>query len=212
MEQLDRLKKDYFEQGMTVDDYLQELRHYRSLVRRLMKEVETSDFPSQSDVESLRAVVDGFSQPVRATVNTEDWCGDWICNMPILKKLFESVEIPFRVFRGSEFPELKEHYDKDGDTHIPAVSLWDGEGRELLRWIEAPAKVAEQKNGWKAENPRMMELYEKQSEDKQAAKEFAKLYRSFLETMAEWYIGGMWHETVRELLQKAQQAAHENAQ
>lgn len=212
MEHLEKLTKDYFNQGLTVDEYLQELRHYRSLVRKLMEGVESSDSPSPADVESLRAVVDGFTQPVRATVNTEDWCGDWICNMPILKKLFEQVEIPLRVFRGSEFPQLKKHYEKDGDTHIPAVSLWDGHGNELLRWIEAPARVAEQKDAWKAENPRLMELYGKQAEDKQAAKEFAKLYRSFLETMADWYIGGMWHETVGELLQKAQQAAHKNAQ
>ena len=212
MEHLEKLTKDYFNQGLTVDDYLEELRHYRSLVRNLMEAVASSDSPSPADVESLRAVVDGFTQPVRATVNTEDWCGDWICNMPILKKLFEQVEIPFRVFRGSEFPQLKNRYEKDGDTHIPAVSLWDGDGNELLRWIEAPAKVAEQKDAWKADNPRLMELYQKQSEDKQAAKEFAKLYRSFLETMAGWYTGGMWHETVRELLQKAQQAAHKNAQ
>ncbi|MFW5711919.1 MAG: thioredoxin family protein [bacterium] len=212
MEHLEKLTKDYFNQGLTVDDYLEELRHYRSLVRKLMEAVASSDSPSPADVESLRAVVDGFTQPVRATVNTEDWCGDWICNLPILKKLFEKVEIPLRVFRGSEFPQLKKHYEKDGDTHIPAVSLWDGDGNELLRWIEAPAKVAEQKDAWKAENPRMMELYQKQSEDKQAAKEFAKLYRSFLETMAGWYTSGMWHETVAELLQKAQQAAHKNAQ
>ena len=208
MEYLEKMTKDYFEQGLTVDDYLKELRHYRSLVRSLMQAVESSDSPAQSDIESLRAVSGGFSQPVRATVNTEDWCGDWICNMPILKKLFESVDIPLRVFRGSEFGQLKQHYERDGDTHIPAVSLWDGEGNELLRWIEAPSKVAEQKDAWKAKNPRMMELYEQQSQDKAAAKEFAKLYRTFLETMAGWYTDGMWHETVREILAKLEQAAH----
>ncbi len=212
MDYLEKMTNDYFEQGLTVDNYLKELRHYRSLVRKLMKEAESSDSPAQADTESLRAVAAGFAQPVRATVNTEDWCGDWICNMPILKKLFESVDIPLRVFRGSEFAQLKQRYEQDGDTHIPAVSLWDGEGNELLRWIEAPAKVAEQKDNWKAQNPRLMELYDKQSQDKAAAKEFAKLYRNFLETMAEWYTGGMWHETVREILAQLQQTARRRAE
>ncbi len=198
---------DYFDRGLTVEEYLEELRHYRSLVRKVMEKVRAVDTPVQEDAEALKAAIDSFPQPIRATVNTEDWCGDWICNMPVLQKLFDSVEVPFRVFRGSEHAELKQMYEKDGDTHIPAVSLWDGDGKEIVRWIEAPEKVAGMKDEWKSEHPQLMELYERQSEDKAAAKEFAKLYRSFLETMAEWYMDGMWNETVREIVAKAQDAS-----
>lgn len=212
MEYLEKMTTDYFEKGMTVEEYLKELRHYRSLVRTLMDQAGAGDSPAQSDIEKLRVALESFPQPVRATVNTEDWCGDWICNMPLLDRLFKSVVIPFHIFRGSEYGELKARYERDGDTHIPAVSLWDGEGNEILRWIEAPAKVAEMKDAWKAENPQLMELYAKQSEDKIAAKEFAKLYRKFLETMAQWYTDGMWDETVKEILTKAQQAAQERGE
>jgi hypothetical protein len=203
MEYLNNMTSEYYEGGMTFDAYLKDLRHYRSLVRTLMGQAETAAGPLQARIEALRVAVDERPQPVRATVTTEDWCGDWICNMPILHKLFEGAGIPFRIFRGSEYGELKARYERDGDTHIPAVSLWDGEGNEILRWIEAPAKVAEMKDAWKAENPQLMELYAKQSEDKAAAREFAKLYRKFLETMAQWYTEGMWNETVREILTKA---------
>lgn len=212
MKYLEKMNSDYFQQGLTVDEYLNELRHYRSLVRKLVDQAGRADSPTRSDIEALRVAADSFSQPVRATVNTEDWCGDWICNMPILEKLFSSTHIPFRVFRGSEYEELKGRYEKDGDTHIPAVSLWDGEGNELMRWIEAPAKVAEMKDAWKAENPQLMELYSKQSEDKAAAREFAKLYRQFLETMARWYTEGMWHETVGEIVSKAEEAMQPDGQ
>jgi hypothetical protein len=55
------------------------------------------------------------------------------------------------------------------------------------------------KRRWKEENPRLMELYARKEGDKDAAKEFAKLYRRFLEEMADWYREGMWSETSREI-------------
>jgi hypothetical protein len=198
---------EYFAKGMDVSTYLGKLRNYPSVVKKLMKEAEAK----AEHVEELRNAAARYEQPVRATASTEDWCGDWACNLPILSDLFGRSGIEFRIFRGSEHQRLKERYRRDGDTHIPVISLWDGGGNEIARWIEAPAKVAEMKDQWKRENPELMELYEKQKEDKEAAKRFASLYRQFLLTMAEWYKDGMWEETTKEILRSGLNPAIRNS-
>ena len=45
-----------------------------------------------------------------------------------------------------------------------------------------------------------MELYAKRESDRDAAKQFASLYREFMEEMAKWYRDGMWEETQREVV------------
>jgi len=191
------MNTEEFQQGYDIGTYVPNLRNYRSLVKQLM---QTSQVKA-GDTAALREAVDGFEQPVRATIMTEDWCGDSACNLPVLARLFEGAGIEFRVFRGSEKEELKSMYENDGDDHIPVVSLWDGNGKELGRWIEAPQAVQEQKETWKAAHPEFEKLYLKQKEgDKEAAKEFGTLYRKFLEEMAVWYQDGLWNETVREII------------
>lgn len=185
-----------FQQGYDVDTYVRNLRNYRSFVRGLMDEAD-------ADAGHAKALADRAAQhpqPVRATVMTEDWCGDSATNLPVLASLFQKAGIELRIFRGSEHESLKEMYESEGDDHIPVISLWDGDGNEIARWIEAPAKVDERKDAWKAERPEFMELYERQKTDKEAAKEFSALYRKLLETMAGWYRDeGLWKETTREV-------------
>ena len=189
-----------FERGYDTPTYVNNLRNYRSLVKRLMDEAEADS----SHAKALARAADSTKSPVRATMMTEDWCGDAACNLPVLASLFEKAEIPFRVFRGSEEEELKEMYESEGTDHIPVVSLWDGDGKELIRWVEAPESVAKKKDKWKSERPEFMELYRKKDEDKDAAKQFASLYREFLETMADWYEADMWSETTREVVEALQ--------
>ena len=185
-----------FEEGYDVDTYVRNIRNYRSLVRGLVDEADASD----EHAAELKELASHQPQPVRMTVTTEDWCGDSALNLPILTSLCKKAGLELRVFRGSEHESLKNKYESEGDDHIPVISLWDGEGKELGRWIEAPKAVDTMKNEWKAERPQFMDLYEKQKEDKEAAKRFAALYREFLDEMAGWYKGGMWRETTQEIV------------
>jgi hypothetical protein len=195
-----------FERGYDAGTYVANLRNYRSFVKQLMGEAQADS----GHVGELSSALKRWEKPVRATMMTEDWCGDSACNVPILADLFEKAGIPFRVFRGSEETGLKNMYESEGDTHIPAVSLWDGSGAEIARWIEAPKAVAYKKEQWKADHPEFNELYKKQNEDKESAKQFASIYRRFLEDMAGWYKGGMWAETTGEIVAKVKEAAGES--
>lgn len=186
-----------FESGFDVTTYVNNLRNYRSFVRNLMAEAKADP----EHVEALRSSSGRFAQPVRMTVMTEDWCGDAACNIPIIAGLCAGADVPLRVFRGSETPQLEKRYHDDGVDHIPVASIWNADGEEIGRWIECPKAVDEKKASWKAERPEFMELYRRRETDKDAAKQFAKMYRDLLDAMAEWYRGGMWKETTREIVE-----------
>lgn len=95
------------------------LRNYRSMVKGLLSEAEADP----EHVKLLKQKSSERKQPVRATVTTEDWCGDSALNIPILTALFERAGIELHIFRGSETPDLKERYESEGVDHIPVLSL-----------------------------------------------------------------------------------------
>ena len=195
-----------FQGGFDVATYVGGLRNYRSFVRALMDEAATYMSENGSEyAERLRRVVSAKG-PLVATIMTEDWCGDSACNLPIIAPLLDAAGIELRVLRGSENDQLQRLYRDRGDTHIPVISFWRSDFSEAACWIEAPELVDERKTAWKKENPRFTELYEHQHEDRQAAREFATVYREFLEMMAGWYRDGMWRETMRELAEAVEAA------
>ncbi len=186
-----------FEDGKNAAEYLSELKIFRALVQKLIGEAQADP----GHVSDLKNALANFSQPVRATAMTEDWCGDSACNLPVLSSLFAKAGIDFVVFHGSEYPELKKYYHDMDVDHIPVISLWDGDGKEIGRFVEQPAAVAPLKDAWKAERPVFMELYAARETDRDAAQKFGTLYRELLEEMAGWYRDGQWKETTREVVE-----------
>ena len=199
---MDYVKDETFSQGYDPESYVASIRNYRSIVKRLSSEAEVD----QQLCDRFRSLVQAQAGRVRATVMTEDWCGDAACNIPILTQLCAEADVPLRVFRGSEHPDMKDGYEPEGSDHIPVFSLWDGSYNELVRWIEAPQVVDRKKEAWKAERPRFMELYAQRNDDPEAAKEFASMYRGFLEEMAGWYKDGDWQESVREICESLEKS------
>lgn len=193
-----RMDTERYEAGLDPETYVHGLRNYRSFVRDLMKAARADP----SDVQALTGAVQQAPRPVRATILTEDWCGDSALNTPILSALFHEAAIPLRIFRRSERPDLKKFYLDQGVTRIPVVSLWDGDGREMTRWIEAPKAAQVRKEDWKQAHPEFVRLQERWENDREAARRYAVLYREFLREMARWYREeGVWSETTREIVE-----------
>jgi hypothetical protein len=185
-----------FSAGYDPETYVRNLRNYRSFVRSLFDEGDADD----DHAATLKVLARGYVVPVRATVMAEDWCGDAVLNAPILASLFRKAAIEVRFFRGSEHDDLKRFYEADGTDHTPVLSLWDANWKELGRWIEAPKAIEPLKSAWKSERPQFMELYSRKATDKDAERQFARLYREFLEEMATWYRESLWDETTREVV------------
>ncbi len=186
-----------FLDGFEIEAYVASLKNYRSVVKSLL----TRATPASEHVSALRNSLAEQTHPVRATLMTEDWCGDSAANLPILANLLKAAGVELRVLRGSEHPEFKAYYHNRGVTHIPVLSFWDRDWNEIGRWVEAPARVAEKKANWKDERPQFMRLYHERETDKEAAKQFAVIYREFLEQMVAWYESGDWSETTREVVE-----------
>lgn len=184
-----------YEKGLDADEYLTNLKNYKSLVRSLIEAAE----PDPEHVSRLSKLLNSGS--VRATAMTEDWSGDSACNLPVLTKLLSAIGVPFRILIGSEHPDLRAYYHEKGVNHIPVISFWDEEGNEIGRWVEQPAAVSPRKDAWKAERPEFMELYRRRETDKEAGRKFATMYRQLLEEMATWYRSGLWKETTREIVE-----------
>jgi hypothetical protein len=195
-----------FESGYDVPTYVARLRNYRSLVRGWMDDGREYSAGLASLIERIRTACEAFPPPIRASIMTEDWCGDSACNIPIVTPVLDAAGVETRVLRGSEHAELKRAYEEEGTDHIPVVSLWDGQFAEISRWVEAPAAVGPKKEAWKSEHAGYADLYERQKEDRTAAREFASLYRTFLEEMGRWYHEGMWTETIREVAEALERA------
>lgn len=180
-----------FARGQEAERYVDGMRNYRSLVRKLF--AAASSFPVPLEFPRKEEVS-------RATVCTEDWCGDSACVTPILARFFAVHGIPFRVFRGSEHRDVHRFYEESGTDHIPVLSLWDSSGGELVRWVEAPKAAQEKKASWKEAHPEFMELYGKRADgDRDAARAFGVMYRDFLEEMAGWYQQDLWAITLEEV-------------
>ena len=192
-----QLTEDLFQKGYSPDDYAQNLRNYRSFVKDLRGQAKASP----ELVGRLKKAAGDHAGPVRATMATEDWCGDAALNLPILEDLFAQAEIPFRIFRGSEHEDLKAFYNNRGLEHIPRVSLWDGNGNEIGVFVERPQAIAPKVDGWKEKRPEFYDLYKRKDEDKDTAKAWVSIYMELLNTSAEWYKDGMWEETQREIVE-----------
>lgn len=189
------LNNDIFTAGLTPPDYVNQIRNYRSFVRELNEQIEVD----QKWVDGFAAELAKRPDIKGATFMSEDWCGDAACNLPVLAEICEKAELELRVIRGSEQPELNSYYEDDGTDHIPVFSIWSSDFTEIIRWVEAPEGIQQKKDAWKTLRPEFMELYEKRETDKDAAKQFAKLYMEFLVEMAAWYREGGWKEVCDEI-------------
>lgn len=197
------MDQQLFDTGIAFDDYIGGLRNYRRFVKERTEEVSVSD----ETVSQAKRAIDDLASPVCATVMTEDWCGDSACNLPAVNRLLTESGVALRIFRAGETPQLNDWYNSIGVTHIPVLSLWDSSWNEVGRWVEAPQSISAKKDTWKSENPQFMELYRRRNDDNAAATEFAKLYRVFMDQMAEWYRNGGWNDVYDEVIASLTRAA-----
>ena len=176
---------------------MKELRNYRKLVNDLYAEVVPPEQWNRLFADALSTYREQHGASPLMTVMTEDWCGDSACNLPLFTRMADSAGIEFRIFRSSDFPALKEYYTNRDVTHIPVLSFWDPSGDEFFRWVERPAACAAPADTWKTAHPEFHKL--RKASDRESKREFARLYREFLEARAGWYRDGLWDESAREV-------------
>ncbi len=129
--------KDRFKQGMTFQQYLDQMTTNKDKFLEQLQAVRLT--PAD------KAVFTGRKDRLNVLVITEDWCGDALANVPVLAKMVEGApNVEMRVFLRDRNPDLMDQYLNKGlYKSIPVFVFFDDQMKELARFIERPPSVTE---------------------------------------------------------------------
>jgi hypothetical protein len=127
-----------FAQGMTVPEYVAQMRTNREVFARLL--TETPVRPEDRDALA------GLGRKVKILVITEDWCPDSLRTIPALARLVDGLpHVEMRLFLRDANPDVMDQYLKRGQFRaIPVFAVFDEEMNEVGRMIEAKMNVVGQ--------------------------------------------------------------------
>jgi len=123
--------KEYFQKGLTLEEYTQFLGEQKDLHELHYRRAEISD----EAVAALRGL-----KPRRVLVITEPWCGDSLAILPVVLKFFDRADSSeIRIVLRDQNLELMDRYLTRGGRAIPMVILLDDSYEELFHWGPRPA-------------------------------------------------------------------------
>ena len=120
--------RERFAQGLTLAQYLQQMRMNRDRFVALMQ-------ATPADGSLTRP-----GRKLNVLVITEDWCGDSLYQLPVLARLVEGdPDVELRVFLRDRNPDVMDQFLKRGRYRtIPVFVFFDEAMNELARFIERP--------------------------------------------------------------------------
>ena len=120
--------RERFEQGLTLSQYLRQMRMNRDRFMQLMQ-------ATPADGSLTRP-----GHKLNVLVITEDWCGDSLYQFPILARMVEGdPDVELRVFLRDRNPDVMDQFLKRGLYRtIPVFVFFDEAMNELARFIERP--------------------------------------------------------------------------
>lgn len=129
--------KQRFAQGMTFQQYLDQMTTNKD---KFLETMAATQVTPQD-----RAVFADRREKLNVLVLTEDWCGDALTNFPVLARMVEGApNVEMRVFLRDQNPDLMDQYLNRGlFRSIPVFVFFDGDMREVARFVERPPKITE---------------------------------------------------------------------
>ncbi len=126
--------RERFAQGLTLPQYLAQMRMNRERFVQFMQ---------AADIDSVPLTPAG--RKLNVLVITEDWCGDSLYQFPVLARLVEgNPDVELRVFLRDQNPDVMDQFLKHGRYRtIPVFAFFDERMHELGRFIERPAVPGE---------------------------------------------------------------------
>jgi len=123
--------REYFDIGLTVDDYTTLLDSDQTDLHKLYERRAKID---EATVEAIRA-----AGSHNILVVTEPWCGDSLAIFPVIAKLFSAAGCEIRVIQRDEHTDLIDQYLTNGGKAIPLVIVLDESFNERFHWGPRPA-------------------------------------------------------------------------
>jgi len=144
--------KDKWEQGISYEEYVAlvnrlllegkstgpnstpELAHYSELNVHRMHRLGKTYALSARILEAFK----GLKAASRILVITEGWCGDASQIVPVIAKMAQECNIPFRCVLRDEHPDLMDLHLTNGAKSIPIFIVLDQDFTPLFSWGPRP--------------------------------------------------------------------------
>ena len=125
--------REYFDIGLTVDDYTKLLDSDQTDLHKLYERRAKID---EADVEIIRA-----AGSHNILVVTEPWCGDSLAIFPVIANLFTQAGCEIRIIQRDKHPDLIDQYLTNGGRAIPIVIVLDEAFKERFHWGPRPEQA-----------------------------------------------------------------------
>ncbi len=129
-----RSLETYFNKSQPLDEYIYKMKNNQENLQSIYK-----SFQLPKNDERLEKLKDSAYSKV--LVITEDWCGDAMMNIPILKHISEKLNIEARAFHRDDDTHLIDHYLTMGKSRsIPIFIFMNDAFEQLTVWALEPKK------------------------------------------------------------------------
>jgi hypothetical protein len=187
------MTEDRFLSGLPWPDYVAQMRVNRERTTQLFEEITLPP----DGCYAFDQTIANHGGKLYVTALAEDWCGDAAVVLPLAARLAAQVAgLHLRLFVRPANPDLADAYAGDGIISIPVLSFFDGDWREVGRWVERSAAAQQRVDAWMATRPEAVAL--RQSSDPKDRRAYRALMKERLIEMIEWYREGLWEATLEE--------------
>lgn len=133
-----KLTDDKFNQGMTTQEYIDQIKVNKQPFLDIYEAVEVP-----ADVQSQ---FDNLTDVLNLTVFTADWCGDAMSTTPTILRLADGTDkLKVKVFNRDEELELSNSFlSEDRAGTVPVFIVCDSSMNEVCRFIETSSELVSQ--------------------------------------------------------------------
>jgi hypothetical protein len=127
----------WFEKGLTAEEYISGMKVNKDETTTIYNQFTLN----QEEKEHIQKVKE---KGLKAIVLTEDWCGDAMLNIPILRNIAEEAKIEVRYVLRDQNLELMDQYLTNGTARSIPIFIFIGEdGEEKAVWGPRAKEVQE---------------------------------------------------------------------
>ncbi|MFW9902723.1 MAG: thioredoxin family protein [Candidatus Thorarchaeota archaeon] len=123
-----------FEKGISYEEYIKKSDKY-------LERMNSGYIISEREIKRLNsAQISRLNKKLLVLCIAENWCGDCSNGVPVIAKLANEFDNwDFRIIGLDDISnEVKMGYTTAGRMKIPVVIFADGDGDEIIRWVERP--------------------------------------------------------------------------
>lgn len=173
--------KTYFDKSQPLDEYIATMTTNKDNVLAIYNEFSIPS--NDSNIDKLKDA--SFS---KVLVITEDWCGDAMMNLPILKHISEELHLEVRVFHRDEDTDLIDQYLTNGTARsIPIFIFLNDKDEQVTVWGPRAREAQEFVTNLRAEMLPDKDASDYEDKEKEVHKEITTKYQNDTELWQQVY-------------------------